>query len=80
MSSSLMVYELLLLIVLTLLGRVLYRLTLHPLAHFPGPKLAGISGLYKFYFSVLKSGSFHLELQRLHKTYGPLPPPFPLKN
>jgi hypothetical protein len=47
-----------------------YRLYFHPLKQFPGPRLAAATRFYEFYFSVLKGGKFHLEIERLHSIYG----------
>ena len=58
---------------------VAYRLAAHPLARFPGPRLAAVSGLFLFYYDVVLGGKLHLELQRLHARYGDphLEPPLP---
>jgi len=47
-----------------------YRLAAHPLARFPGPRVAAVSGLFLFYHDVVLGGKLHLELQRLHARYG----------
>lgn len=52
---------------------VVYRLYLHPLARFPGPKLAALSKYYEFYFEVIRRGQFTFQTQALHKKYGSIP-------
>lgn len=42
----------------------------HPLAHFPGPKLAALSKWYEFYYDVVLKGQFTFQIQDLHKKYG----------
>ncbi|CAG8906705.1 unnamed protein product [Penicillium egyptiacum] len=59
-------------ILLFLVGRTIYRLYIHPLSKFPGPKLAAISSIYEFYYSVLKGGMFIREMERMHEKYGPI--------
>ena len=51
----------------------LYRLTLHPLARFPGPKLAAVSGWYETYYDCFLLGKFSEHINKLHKDYGELP-------
>lgn len=59
-------------VVLHLLGLAIYRLYLHPLAKFPGPKLAALTVLYEFYFDGIKRGRYTFEIRRMHEKYGPI--------
>jgi hypothetical protein len=52
----------------------IYRLFLHPLAKYPGPKLAALSNWYEFYYDVVQQGRFTFHIQELHKIYGMEPP------
>ncbi|KAI8951072.1 cytochrome P450 [Xylaria longipes] len=48
--------------------QIFYRLSLHPLAKYPGPLLAACTDWYTVYW--IASGERHLELHRQHKKYG----------
>ena len=50
----------------------IYRVTLHPLAKFPGPRLAAVSYCYEFLVDAFMEdgGKFHFHLERLHDRYG----------
>lgn len=52
------------------LGWAVYQVYLHPLAKFPGPKLAALTSLYEDYFQWSHEGTFPLVLERLHARYG----------
>lgn len=47
-----------------------YRLFLHPLATFPGPKLAAITRYYEAYYDIVKNGEYTFKIAELHKEYG----------
>ena len=49
---------------------LLRRLIFHPLAKFPGPKLAGATWWYMMYYEVFKDGAFIEHLNELHAQYG----------
>ena len=51
---------------------VFYRLYLHPLANFPGPRLAAVSTLWRAYHQVWRDGKLIHTTKRLHKRYGPV--------
>ena len=55
--------------------RSIYRITLHPLAKFPGPKLPAITRWYEAYYEVFvdgKGGKFGEKIEEWHKQYGPI--------
>ncbi|QSZ33155.1 hypothetical protein DSL72_002741 [Monilinia vaccinii-corymbosi] len=49
---------------------VCYRVYLHPLSAYPGPRLASITDLYNVYHCL--KGDRHLHEHHLHKIYGPV--------
>lgn len=49
---------------------VVYRLYFHPLAKFPGPKLAAITDLNEFYWNALKDGQATHKRREWHAKYG----------
>lgn len=53
---------------------VLYRLTLHSLAQFPGPKLTAATGLVQLYYDLLHKGGgqFPFAYRQWHERYGPI--------
>ncbi len=55
--------------------RSIYRITLHPLAKFPGPKLVAITRWYEAYYEVFvdgKGGKFGEKIEEWHQQYGPI--------
>lgn len=55
---------------LYIFGLVFYRLFLSPLAKFPGPKLAAVTGWYELYYDVIKKGKYIYEIEKMHDKYG----------
>jgi len=49
---------------------VIYRLFFHPLAKFPGPKLAAATLWYEGYHDVVRNGQYTWKIAELHKKYG----------
>ncbi|KAF3033777.1 hypothetical protein E8E11_001666 [Didymella keratinophila] len=56
-------------VVVAILAVILYRLTLHPLAHYPGPFLAKITDIWLAYYAY--RGSRHLAFHNAHAQFGP---------
>lgn len=53
---------------LYVVGVIVYRLTLHPLAKYPGPFLAKITDIHLAYHAW--RGDRHLQFYRCHEKYG----------
>ena len=49
---------------------VIYRLFFHPLAAFPGPKLAAVTGYYEAYYDVIEGGQYTFKIADLHQKLG----------
>lgn len=51
-----------------------YRVRFHPLHGYPGPRLAAVSELYRFYFDMISRGGGEIvnHLEELHAIYGPV--------
>ena len=52
------------------IGVIIYRLTWHPLARFPGPFLCRIGYFQQMYYEAILNGRFLERLPVLHKRYG----------
>lgn len=51
---------------------IFYRLSFHPLAKFPGPKIAACTVLYEAYYDVIKEGRYIWKIKEMHEKYGRL--------
>lgn len=51
-------------------GTIIYRLTLHPLARFPGPFLCRIGYFQQTYYEAILNGKFLERLPAYHRKYG----------
>ncbi|SLM35246.1 cytochrome p450 [Lasallia pustulata] len=58
------------LLALWAIGTVVYRLFFHPLASFPGPKLAIATYCYEWYYDLIRGGQYTFKLKELHERYG----------
>jgi len=70
--SLLLFSQILLLATLLVAARYIYRITFHPLARFPGPKLAALSNLYAVSYDLSSKDSLVKHLKSLHDKYGPI--------
>ena len=52
--------------------RSVYRLTFHPLAKFPGPKITAITHWYEVYYQVWRPGQMEEQIRQMHRKYGPI--------
>jgi len=55
---------------LWMIGKVVYRLIFHPLARFPGPKLAASTVFFEFYHDGIRGGQYTFEIADMHEKYG----------
>jgi Cytochrome P450 len=56
----------------------IYRLYFHPLAKFPGPRMAALTSGYEFYYDAIKGGRYYKKIEKLHEKYGNYHAPFSL--
>jgi hypothetical protein len=73
-SAPVLIITLIVLSISYSLVLTVYRLTLHPLAQFPGPKLNAATGWYEFYLKKNRGPrqTFAFEIERMHQRYGPI--------
>ncbi|KOC17618.1 hypothetical protein AFLA70_712g000361 [Aspergillus flavus AF70] len=72
LSSTPVIGTLLAVIPFFFVARIFYRLYLHPLSKYPGPRLAAISSLYRAYHQTWRDGRLVEQLTHLHEIYGPV--------
>ncbi|OJD23754.1 hypothetical protein ACJ73_04892 [Blastomyces percursus] len=60
------------LFILYVVGGVIYRLYISPLAKFPGPKLAAATLWYEYYYDAVCKGQYTFKIKELHQQYGPI--------
>ena len=48
----------------------IYRISFDPLARFPGPKIAAMTGYYESYHDCFRNGTYVFEIEKMHKEYG----------
>ena len=51
-------------------SKVVYRLVWHPLAKFPGPRIAAATNLYCAYYDCVVGGTVCKKVAELHDKYG----------
>lgn len=61
---------LLALILLRCTATIIHRLYFHPLAKFPGPKIAAATHFYEVAWDYFGKGAYLYEIERMHQKYG----------
>ncbi len=71
-SGTAVAGQLAILVIFAYIVRSIYRLYLSPLAKFPGPKLAALTGAYEAYYDCFKEGGgrYYVEVNKMHDKYG----------
>lgn len=65
-------FRLLAIAVLFVAAKWIYRITLHPLAKFPGPRLAALTSMYAMSYDFPIETSYIKNFARWHEQYGPI--------
>lgn len=60
----------LILMPISAISLLIYRLYLSTLENIPGPKLAAATGWYEFYHDCWLAGKYVFEIERMHNIYG----------
>ncbi|KAH8746389.1 cytochrome P450 [Diaporthe sp. PMI_573] len=50
----------------------IYRLYLHPLAKFPGPKICAVTSLFELWWDFVGQGAYLYRIEKMHSIYGPI--------
>ncbi|GAM37558.1 benzoate 4-monooxygenase cytochrome P450 [Talaromyces pinophilus] len=58
--------------ILSLILTAIYNIWFHPLAKFPGPKIAVIGPWYEAYYDIIKDGRYLWQIEKMHEKYGPI--------
>ncbi|KAI1736981.1 cytochrome P450 [Xylaria scruposa] len=59
-------------IILYFISLAVYRLFWHPLARFPGPKLAAVTRYVEAYYDLVRNGQYTFKIAEMHEKYGPI--------
>lgn len=49
---------------------MIYRLFFSPLAGFPGPKIAAVTGYYESFYDIVLNGQYVFKINDMHEKYG----------
>lgn len=66
-------------VVAHVLVTIIYRLYIHPLSRFPGPRLAAMTSLHEIYYAAWGAALFVDQINRMHQEYGEDIPEFRVK-
>ena len=69
-SYSILAISLVALTTSYLVALTIYRLFFSPLAGFPGPKIAAVTGFYETYYDVILKGQYVFKIKEMHEKYG----------